>query len=409
MSGRTRDTKSFAGAVDRLRWTALFGAGLLLACPGGEAPATRAPVAVKVDVTRIAPLADRREYVGNVRAVDRVEIRARVRGYLVAQLFEDGAHVEKGALLFKIDPLPFEVALAESKGQLARARADAIRAANDLERADALFKDGVVSRELIDERRAARDETAAAVEAAEATVKAAELDLSYGTIRAPVAGRIGRALIDVGNLVGESNQDTILAELVLEDPVHVYFTVPEGEAIPRTVARSGPDAAGDAPAIPVRIVLGDGARYSHAGVVDYVEPTVDAARGTLSLRARVPNPEGVLRPGQFVRVIAEFPDVPRAVLVAQRAVLDEQGGSYVLLVGANDIVERRPVRPGRAVEGRQEILEGLAAGERVIVDGVQSVRPGDVVRAEPADSAPTTAEGEVGRKSHAEPTAKTSG
>lgn len=382
MSGRMMNKRSFAGAFDQLRLTALLGAGLLLACPGGEAPPTRPPVAVKVDITRIAPLADRREYVGNVRAVDRVEIRARVRGYLVEQLFEDGAHVEKGALLFKIDPLPFEVALAESKGQLARAHADAVRAANDLERADALFKDGVVSRELIDERRAARDETAAAVEAAEATVKAAELDLSYGTIRAPVAGRIGRALVDVGNLVGESNQDTILAELVLEDPVHVYFTVPEGETIPRTVALPGSDTAEEAPKIPVQIVLSDGARYSHAGVVDYIEPTVDAARGTLSLRARVPNPEGVLRPGQFVRVIAEFPDVPRAVLVAQRAVLDEQGGSYVLLVGANDIVERRPVRPGRAVEGRQEILEGLAEGERVIVDGVQSVRPGDVVQVE---------------------------
>jgi len=401
-------TRSFAGAFDRLRWAALLGASLVLACPGADAPATRAPVAVKVDVTRVAPLADRREYVGNVRAVDRVEIRARVRGYLVDQLFEDGARVEKGALLFKIDPLPFEVALAEAKGQLARARAEAIRAENDLERADALFKDGVVSRELIDERRASRDETAAVVEAAQATVKAAELDLSYAAIRAPVAGRIGRALVDVGNLVGESNQDTILAELVLEDPVHIYFTVPEGEAIPRTVSQAGSSAAASAPAIPVRVVLGDGAPYPHDGAVDYIEPTVDAARGTLSLRARIPNPEGILRPGQFVRVIAEFPDVPRAVLVAQRAVLDEQGGSYVLLVGANDTVERRPVRPGRAVEGRQEILEGLAAGERVIVDGVQSVRPGDVVRVEPLASAPT-AEGDVEKKSDADASVKTPG
>ncbi len=378
-----------SGRRDGMRrlFAVALGAGLALACPGGEPPAARAPVAVKVEVASVAPLADRREYVGNVRAVDRVELRARVRGYLLEQLFEDGARVAKGELLFHIDPLPFKVALAEAKGQLARAHADAVRAERDLARAEMLFEKGVVSTELIDERRAARDETAAAVEAAQATVKVAELDLSYSSVRAPVAGRIGRALVDVGNLVGESNQDTILAELVQEDPVHVYFAVPEGESIPPVGEATGSTASGSPTAIPVQIVLGDGTRYPDAGVVDYVEPTVDAARGTLSLRARVPNPQGVLRPGQFVRVIAEFPDVPDAVLVPQRAVLDEQGGSYVLVVDRDDIVERRPIRSGRMVDGRQQILEGLVGGERVIVDGVQAVRPGDTVRAEPVAAA----------------------
>lgn len=362
-AGRARAGLGLAAA-------AVLAACLGVGCPGGEPPAARGPAKVQVETASIASLADRREYVGNVRAVDRVEIRARVRGYLVEQLYEDGARVAKGALLFRIDPVPFEVALAEAKGQLARARAEADRAERDLARAEVLFESGVVSDERIDERRTARDETAAAVDAARAAVEAAELELSYAAIRAPAAGRVGRALVDVGNLVGESNQDTILAELVQEDPVHVYFAAPEGEAVP---------LLGDASSIPVQIRLGDGARSAHDGVVDYVEPTVDATRGTLSLRARVPNPEGVLRPGQFVRVVAEFPDVPKAIVVAQRAVLDEQGGSYVLLVGAEDKVERRPIRPGRMVEGRQEVLEGLVGGERVIVDGVQSVRPGDGV------------------------------
>ncbi|MBK7948202.1 MAG: efflux RND transporter periplasmic adaptor subunit [Deltaproteobacteria bacterium] len=365
-AGRARAGRGLAAAT-------VLAACLGLGCPGGEAPAVRGPAQVQVEVASVTSLADRREYVGNVRAVDRVEIRARVRGYLVGQLFEDGARVEKGALLFRIDPVPFEVALAEAKGQLARARAEADRAERDLARTEALFESGVVSDERIDERRSTRDETAAAVDAARAAVKAAELELSYAAIRAPVAGRIGRALVDVGNLVGESNQDTILAVLVQEDPVHVYFAAPEGEAVP---------LLGEPAAIPVEIRLGDGSRYANEGVVDYVEPTVDATRGTLALRARVPNPEGVLRPGQFVRVVAEFPDVPKAIVVAQRAVLDEQGGSYVLIVGAEDKVERRPVRPGRMVEGRQEILEGLVGGERVVVDGVQGVRPGDVVAVE---------------------------
>ncbi len=384
MSGRQDDVRRRAVGFRRLRFAAALGAGLALACPGGEPPASRGPATVKVDVAQVAALADRREYVGNVRAVDRVDVRARVRGYLVEQRFEDGARVAKGDLLFRIDPLPFEVALAEAKGQLARAHADAVRAEQDLARAEVLFESGVVSSEVIDQRRAARNATAASAEAAQATVRAAELGLSYANVRAPVAGRMGRALVDIGNLVGESGQDTILAELVQEDPIHIYFAAPEGEALPKSGGDpSGPSASASPAPIPVRIVLGDGTSYPHEGVVDYVAPTVDATLGTLAVRARVPNPEGALRPGQFVRVVARFPDVPTAVLIPQRAVLDEQGGSYVLLVCKDDTVERRPIRPGRMVDGRQEVLEGLAGGERVIVDGVQGVRPGDAVRAEP--------------------------
>ncbi|MBY0399160.1 efflux RND transporter periplasmic adaptor subunit, partial [Myxococcota bacterium] len=166
----------------RLATAAAFAALFVLGCPGGEPPPARGPAVVQVEVARVAPIADRRAFVGTVRAVDRVEIRARVRGYLVEQLFEDGARVAKGALLFRIDPLPFEVALAEAKGQLARARAEADRAERDLARAEVLFESGVVSTERIDERRSARDETAAAVDAASAATKSAELELSYAAI-----------------------------------------------------------------------------------------------------------------------------------------------------------------------------------------------------------------------------------
>lgn len=380
MSGRQDEGLRRGANGLRLRFAIALCAAAALACPGGDAPPARPPVEVKVDVARVAPMSDRREYVGNVRAVDRVEVRARVRGYLVEQKYADGALVAKGDLLFRIDPEPFEVALAEAKGQLARARADAVRAEQDLARAEALFESGVVSTELIDQRRAARNSTAAAVQAAQATVKAADLNLSYASVRAPVAGRMGRRLIDIGNLVGESGTDTILAELIEEDPIHVYFAAPEGEALPRSGSER--ERAAAVP-IPVRILLGDGSDYPHEGVVDYVAPTVDSEQGTVSVRARIPNPEGVLRPGQFVRVIASFPDVPEAVMIPQRAVLDEQGGSYVLLVKDDDTVERRPIRPGRMADGRQEVLEGLKGGERVIVDGVQGVRPGDPVRAAP--------------------------
>lgn len=409
MKRRSSDTRVRRGG----RWTrslaaclgAAFVASVLSACSGGEAPPARGPAAVKFDVASVTPVADRREYVGNVRSIARIEIRARVRGYLVEQAFADGARVEKGALLFRIDPAPFEVALAQSRGGLARAEAEALRAARDLERANALFEQGVVSPEVIDERRAARDATAAAEAAARAAVRAAELDLSYATIRAPIAGRMGRALVDVGNLVGESGQDTVLAELVVEDPVRVYFAAPEGEGFPLAfdaAQAAGTDragGAGTAPAAPadgpgavraaapkrisVRIELEDGTRHPQEGFVEYVAPIVDAERGTITLYAEVPNPEGKLRPGQFVRVLAELPDVRRSVVVPQRAVMDEQGGSYVLIVGDGDTVERRPVRIGRMLDGRQEILAGLDGGERVIVEGVQGVRSGDTVHAEP--------------------------
>jgi RND family efflux transporter MFP subunit len=210
-------------------------------------------------------------------------------------------------------------------------------------------------------------------------------------VRAPAAGRIGLALVDVGNLVGESGQDTVLARIVQVDPIYVYFAPPELERLEvLRGAREGRIPERREGNIPVEVRLGDGSPYPHPGVVDYVAPTVDEARGTVTVRALVPNPEGALKPGEFVRIVAIFPDIPDAVLVPERAVLDEQGGSFVLIVGAEGKVEYRSVRAAAALSGQRRILEGLRAGERVIVEGVQKARPGDRVVAreiEPAEAA----------------------
>jgi membrane fusion protein (multidrug efflux system) len=367
---------------------AALGAALLLAfaCGRGGGPPEPPPAEVRVATARLGSVPDRREYVGNVRAVNRVEVRARVRGYLLEQLYQDGQKVAEGDVLFRIDPSPYEVAVAEARGQVARALANAKRAERDFVRANELFQQNVVSDAVLDAQRAERDASAAEMEAAEAALHAAELDLSYCTVRAPLAGRIGRNLVDVGNLVGESGQDTVLAEIVQVDPIHVYFAPTELERLEVVRgAREGRIPAERVGNIPIELRLGDGTPYPHAGMLDYVDPTIEPTRGTVTVRAVVPNPDGDLKPGEFVRVIAIFPDRRDAVLVPQRAILDEQGGNYVLVVKDDDTVEYRRVTPGVVHDGLQQVTSGLAAGERVIADGVQKTRPGAKVVPKPLE------------------------
>ena len=353
-------------------------------CGRGEGPGGPPPPEVVVETARTGSVPDRREYVGNVRAVNAVEVRARVRGYLNEQLYEDGQFVMEGQLLFRIDPRTYQVELAEAKGQLARARAAAERARRDFDRAQELVDTKITSESVLDARRADRDASEAEIASAEARVRAAELNLSYTEMRAPIAGRIGRALVDVGNLVGESGQDTVLARIVQIDPIHVDFAPTERDRL--DVLRSA--AAGPLPAqreaVPVKLLLGDGTSYPSAGRIDYVDPTVDPTRGTVAVRAIVPNPDGLLKPGEFVRVVVVFPDVQNAVLVPQRAVLDQQGGTYVLVVKPDGVVEQRQVALGASHEGMQQIADGLVSGEQVIVDGVQKARAGQKVVAKEA-------------------------
>lgn len=363
------------------------------ACGSGDPAGGPPPPEVQVATALLGTLPDRREHVGNVRAMNEVDVRARVRGYLLERRFEEGRMVAAGDLLFRIDPSSYEVALAQAEGQRARAMANARRAELDYDRARELFAKKVVSKSAIDTARAERDATAADLAAAEAAVRDAKLSLSWCEVRAPITGRIGRALVDVGNLVGESGQDTVLARIVQVDPIHVYFAPTERDRLDvlRGEREGRIPAERASGAIPIEVRLGDGTRYAHDGVIDFVAPTIEETRGTVTVRARVPNPEGTLKPGEFVRVTVVFPDRTGVVLVPQRAVLDEQGGAYVLVVDAQDTVVYRRVVPGIVHDGMEQIVEGIAAGERVIADGVQKARPGTKVvpkPIEPASAAP---------------------
>ena len=373
-----------------VRATCLVAVLALAGCGRGEAPGAPPAPEVTVAVAQTGAVPDRREYVGNVRAVNQVEVRARVRGYLRAKHFDEGLPVAAGAVLFEIDPSTYEVALSAAKGQLAERRATLLRAEADYKRTKGLFDKGVTSVSLLDQARANRDVAAAALQSAEAAVDAANLDLSYCTVRAPIAGRIGRALIDVGNLVGGSGQDTVLASIVQENPIYVYFAPTERDRLDvLRGAQEGRIPKQRIGTIPIELVLGDGSPYPERGVIDYVDPTIEPTRGTIAVRAVVANPGGVLRPGEFVRAIAVFPDRSDAILIPERGVQDEQGGSFVLVVKPDDVVESRRVRTGALHEGMRQITEGVAAGERVIVDGVQKARPGQKVVAKAlADAAP---------------------
>jgi RND family efflux transporter MFP subunit len=344
---------------------------------GGGGPP---PPEVVVVAARLGSLPDRREYVGSVHAVSEVDVRARVRGYLVEQGFRDGQRVAVGDLLFRIDPSTYEVALREAQAAVAAAGAEAARADLEFSRAAELSANSVVSQSVLDARRAERDGARARLESAEAAVRGAELDLSYCTITAPLAGRIGQRLVDVGNLVGGSGEDTVLARLVQVDPIYVYFAPTELERLQVLQGvREGRFPLPSEAALPVAIELGDGTPYPHEGVLDYVDPTIDPTRGTVTVRARVPNPDDVLKPGEFVRVSVIFPDLKDVLLVPQRAVLEEQGGSYVLVVAEDGGVERRSVVVGESGDGMQRIVSGLSPDERVVVDGVQKARPGQKV------------------------------
>jgi RND family efflux transporter MFP subunit len=360
----------------------LAAVALALGCGRGSGPAAPPPPEVVVATARVGSMPDRREYVGNVRAMNEVEVRARVRGYLLERLFTEGQHVAPGDVLFQIDPSVYRVKLEDARGRLARAKAALQLAQTELVRAQELRTQNVVSASNLDSRRQDRDAAAAELQSAQAGVQSAELDLSWCTVKAPLAGRIGRALVDVGNLVGESGQDTVLARIVQVDPIHVYFAPTELERLDvLRGAREGRIPARREGNIPIELRLGDGTPYPERGVVDFVDPTIEPTRGTITVRARMPNPEEVLKPGEFVRVIAVFPDIPDAVLVPERAVLEEQAGSYVLVVKADGEVEYRKVKLGGGHDGLRRIVEGVAGGERVIVDGVQKARPGTRVEA----------------------------
>jgi membrane fusion protein (multidrug efflux system) len=317
------------------------------------------------------------EFVGKTRAEASVALLARVTGFLEAREFEEGGDVEAGQVLFEIEPDQYQATLAQAEASLAAAEASLNRAQVDLARYQELRKSNNVSQQEVDKTQAEVLVQEAAVETAKADIEKARLNVAYTRITAPIAGRIDVAAFDVGNLIGPDSG--VLATINRMDPINVTFSLAETwylEIQQQAQQRRADTGDADAAAFLPRLRLADGTLYEHAGRFDFFDNKVDEATGTVQIRAEFPNPDRLLLPGQFVTVVIERRDAVDAVLLPQAAMLTDQGGSYVLLVNDQNLVETRRIRTGQRFGAGVVVEEGLAPGERVILYGIQKVRPG---------------------------------
>ena len=325
------------------------------------------------------------EFTGRIAAVDSVELRPRVSGYVERVAFQEGQEVEKGDLLFVIDRRPYEAQLAQAQAQLDRARSDAKLAQAQDTRAQALIEARVISREDFESRHAASASGNAAVRAAEAAVQSAQLNLQFTEIRAPISGRAGRALITAGNLA--QADDTLLTTVVSLDPMYVYFDTDEQTYLRYNVAsdKGNRNAESD----PVRVGLANEGGYPHLGTVDFIDNQVDASTGTIRARAVLPNPDRALTPGLFARVQLQGSAEFKALLVDDKAILTDQDRKYVYVVGADHTAQRRDIVLGGMADGLRVVSSGLKPNDQVVVDGVQKIFfPGMPVKVAPQAGAP---------------------
>ena len=368
---------------------ASLGLGLVLAGCEGDAPRA-APAAPPPQVTVARPatkmVTDHDEFVGRFVAVDAVEIRARVSGYLDAIHFTDGQFVKQGDLLFTIDRRPFQVALDQARANLAQAKANVIYATTDLARGKDLVGRAVISQQTFDQRVQSKSVAEANAAAQEAAVKEAALNLEYTELRAPVSGRIGDRRVSVGNLVAggtTGTTTTLLATIQSTDPIRFEFTADEGSYLRyRRMTKTTPDRINNAGKVPVKLKLLDEQIFSHPGHMDFVDNAIDTASGTIRARAVFPNPEGTLTPGMFGRIQVATGPPAEALLVPDSAIGTEQVSKYVMVVDDNNVARPKYVTLGQVVEGLRVVASGLEASDRVVVNGLMRVRPGAKVTPE---------------------------
>ncbi|MGI6246415.1 MAG: efflux RND transporter periplasmic adaptor subunit [Pseudochelatococcus sp.] len=327
------------------------------------------------------------ELPGRITPTRIAEVRPRVSGIVVERVFTQGGHVNEGDVLYRIDPEPFRLQVESARATLARAEATQLQARQQADRSKELQARNVTSTQALENSVAALAQANADVAAAKAALATAQLNLQYTNVTAPISGRIGRARITEGALVGTGVGD-ILATIQELDPIYADFTQSVNDLLNlRRAAQRGEVLGGNESEAPVHLLYDDGTPYRHVGRLLFSEATVDATTGQVTMRGQFPNPDGELLPGMYVRIRIEQGVEQGAVAVPQQAVQRDTGGqALVYVVGANNVAEVRPVRAGRVIGDRWVISEGLKPGDRVIVEGFQKIRPGAPVA--PADWKP---------------------
>lgn len=343
------------------------------------------PPAVTVASPTQRTITDYDEYVGRFVAVDAVEVRARVSGYLDSIHFKDGQMVKEGDLLFTIDKRPFQTALDQAKATVQKARAELAFAEGDLERAAQLVRDKTITQQTFDQRTQVKRVAEANVAAQEAAVRQAELDLQFTDLRAPVSGRIGDRRVSVGNLVtgGTSGNTTLLATIVSTDPMRFEFTFDEASYLRyERLAANGDanakreDLAARGGSTIVRLKLIDEKGFDHVGRMDFIDNVIDKSTGTIRGRAVFANGQGIFTPGMFARVQVPGSAPYTALLVPDTAIGSEQARKFVYVVRPDDTVAQKYVEVGPLSGGERVIRSGLEPTDRVVVEGLMRVRPG---------------------------------
>jgi multidrug efflux system membrane fusion protein len=341
-------------------------------------PAPALPVSVSLVEQRNVALWD--EFSGRLEAIQRVEVRSRVAGAVEAVHFREGALVKQNDLLITIDPDPYAAEVARAEAQVAAAQARVALTKNEMDRGRQLSGTQIISQRDLDQRLNAHREAEANVRAAEATLQSAKLNLEYTQVRAPVSGRVGRLEITVGNLVAAGPGAPVLTTLVSVNPIYASFNADE-QVVARAIESLGGDGRGNSEIerIPVEMTTVTSNGTTFKGRMQLIDNQVDARTGTVRVRAVFDNPEGKLIPGQFARLRMGQAKAEPALAVSERAIGTDQDKKYVLVVDADNKAAYREVTLGASVDGLRIVTNGLKSGERIVVNGLQRVRPGAVV------------------------------
>ena len=348
-----------------------FASALLILCGvPAEAQQAAPPPAVLVQPAELRSFAKQAEFIGRAEALEKVDLRARVQGFLGPRLFKDGDDVKEGQVVFTIEKEPFEAAVDQRKAQLAAATATLANADQQLARTAELTRKGNAPVAQLDQRTAEQGQAKAAVMEAEANLRDAQIQLSYTEIKTPISGRIGRAAVSPGNFIGPDSG--VLATVVKDDPMQVLFSVTQREQL----EAKDSEVTGK---VRARVRLADGSLYSEKGRIDFLDVQVNPRTDGQTVRAMFPNPDDILTSGQTVRVIIEEKGGDEVVVIPESAVAIDQTGSYVFVVGPDNKVEQRRVRLGTGRDGLAVVEEGIKPGERVVVQGQQRIRAGMTV------------------------------